>query len=127
MLYEVITPLFIEFEEWGRGLAKSVYCNIIVPLWLWMRGEDVFLCLMSDSKERAQELLADIQAELEGNQLLIHDFGNQKCEGDWEIGNFKTIDQRFIGMAFGFKKKVRVITSYSIHYTKLYDSPSFVQ
>ncbi len=100
-------PLFIEFEEWGRGLAKSVYCNIIVPLWLWMRGEDVFLCLMSDSKERAQELLADIQAELEGNQLLIHDFGNQKCEGDWEIGNFKTIDQRFIGMAFGFKKKVR--------------------
>lgn len=100
-------PLFIEFEEWGRGLAKSVYCNIIVPLWLWMRGEDVFLCLMSDSKERAQELLSDIQAELEGNPLLIHDFGAQKCEGDWEIGNFKTIDQRFIGMAFGFKKKVR--------------------
>jgi phage terminase large subunit-like protein len=62
---------------------------------------------MSDSKERAQELLADIQAELEGNPLLINDFGEQKCEGDWEIGNFKTIDQRFIGMAFGIKKKVR--------------------
>ncbi|MCT4590505.1 MAG: hypothetical protein N4A71_21945 [Carboxylicivirga sp.] len=100
-------PLFIEFEEWGRGLAKSVYCNIIVPLWLWIRGEDVFMCLMSDSKERAQELLADIQAELEGNPLLVNDFGQQKCDGDWEIGNFKTIDQRFIGMAFGFKKKVR--------------------
>lgn len=100
-------PLIKEFEEWGRGLAKSVWCNIIIPLWLWMRGEDVFFCLMSDSKERAQELLADVQAELEGNPLLIHDFGKQQCDGDWEIGNFKTIDQRFIGMAFGIKKKVR--------------------
>ncbi len=95
------------FAEWGRGLAKSVWCDIIIPLWLWMRGEDVFFCLMSDSKERAQELLADVQAELEGNPLIIHDFGQQKMDGSWEIGNFKTIDQRFIGMAFGIKKKVR--------------------
>lgn len=100
-------PLIKEFEEWGRGLAKSVWCNIIIPLWLWMRGEDVFFCLMSDSKERAQELLTDVQAELEGNPLLLHDHGKQRCEGDWEIGNFKTIDQQFIGMAFGIKKKVR--------------------
>ena len=100
-------PLFKGFAEWGRGLAKSVWCDVIIPLHLWVRGEDVFFCLMSDSKERAQELLADVQAELEGNPLLIHDFGQQKCEGDWEIGNFKTIDQRFIGMAFGIKKKVR--------------------
>ena len=100
-------PLFKGFAEWGRGLAKSVWCDIITPLHLWVSGEEVFMCLMSDSKERAQELLADIQAELEANPLLIHDFGPQKCEGDWEIGNFKTIDQRFIGMAFGIKKKVR--------------------
>ena len=100
-------PLFKGFAEWGRGLAKSVWCNVIIPLWLWSSGEDVFFCLMSDSVDRAQELLADIQAEFEGNPLLIHDFGKQKCEGDWEIGNFKTLDQRFIGMAFGIKKKVR--------------------
>jgi len=102
-------PLFIGFAEWGRGLAKSVWCDIIIPLWLWINDEDVFLCIMSDSKERASELLADVQAELEGNPLLIHDFGAQRCEGDWEVGNFKTIDQRFIGMAFGIKKKVRGI------------------
>ena len=99
--------LIIMFFEWFRGAAKSVWCDVIIPLWLWMRGEDVFLCLMSDSVERAQELLADIQAELEGNQLLIHDFGVQKCEGSWEFGNFNTLDQRFIGKAFGIKKKVR--------------------
>jgi phage terminase large subunit-like protein len=102
-------PLFKGFAEWGRGLAKSVWCDVIIPLWLWVRGEDIFFCLMSDSKERAEELLCDVQAELEGNSLLIHDFGEQKCEGDWAIGNFKTIDQRFIGMAFGTKKKVRGI------------------
>ncbi|WP_165025620.1 hypothetical protein [Dysgonomonas sp. ZJ279] len=102
-------PLFKGFAEWGRGLAKSVWCNVIIPLWLWIRGEDVFFCLMSDSKERAEELLSDVQAELEGNPLLISDFGEQKCEGDWTVGNFKTIDQRFIGMAFGTKKKVRGI------------------
>jgi len=102
-------PLFMGFAEWGRGLAKSVWCDIIIPLWLWINDEDVFLCVMSDSRERAAELLADVQAELEENPLLIHDFGRQKCEGDWEIGNFKTIDQRFIGMAFGIKKKVRGI------------------
>ncbi len=95
------------FLEWFRGAAKSVWANVIIPLWLWMRHEEVFFCLMSDSVERAEELLADVQAELEGNQLLIHDFGAQKSSGDWEYGNFSTIDQRFIGKAFGIKKKVR--------------------
>lgn len=72
-----------------------------------MRGEDVFFCLLSDSNDRASDLLADVQAELEGNPLLVHDFGIQKCEGNWEIGDFSTIDQRFIGKAFGIKQKVR--------------------
>lgn len=95
------------FAEWGRGLAKSVWCNVIIPLWLWMNDEDVFFCLMSDSKDRAEDLLADVQAELEGNQLLINDFGEQKANGSWEYGDFSTIDQRFIGKSFGIKKKVR--------------------
>jgi predicted phage terminase large subunit-like protein len=100
-------PLFKGFAEWGRGLAKSCWCNIFIPLWLWMRGEDIFFCLKSDSEERADELLADVQAELEGNPLIIHDFGEQKMEGSWEIGKFITRDYRFIGMAFGIKQKVR--------------------
>ncbi len=95
------------FLEWFRGAAKSVWANVIIPLWLWMRGEEVFFCLMSDSKERAEELIADVQAELEGNPLLINDFGEQKSSGSWEYGDFATIDQRFIGKSFGVKKKVR--------------------
>lgn len=95
------------FLQWFRGAAKSVWANVIIPLWLWMRGEEVFFCLMSDSKERAEELIADVQAELEGNPLLIHDFGDQKALGSWEYGDFATIDQKFIGKSFGVKKKVR--------------------
>lgn len=101
---EVVIFMFL---EWFRGAAKSVWSNVIIPLWLWMRGEDVFFCLMSDSKERAEDLIADVQAELEGNPLLIHDFGEQKSSGSWEYGDFSTIDQRFIGKSFGVKKKVR--------------------
>jgi len=100
-------PLFKGFAEWGRGLAKSCWCNIIILLWLWMRGEDIFVGLKSDSYDRAEELLADVQAELEGNPLIIHDFGAQKMEGSWELGKFITRDYRFIGMAFGIKQKVR--------------------
>jgi phage terminase large subunit-like protein len=107
---QIANDLLIKiFLEWFRGGAKSVWADVIIPLWLWMRGEEVFMCLLSDSSERASELLADIQAELEGNPLLINDFGAQKCDGDWAVGNFKTIDQRFIGMAFGMKQKIRGI------------------
>lgn len=95
------------FLEWFRGAAKSVWANVIIPLWLWIRGEDVFFCLMSDSKERAEDLIADVQAELEANPLLLHDFGEQKNLGSWEYGDFATTDQRFIGKSFGIKKKVR--------------------
>lgn len=100
-------PLFKGFAEWGRGLAKSVWCDIVIPLWLWMRDEDVFLCLCSDSKDNAALLLDDVQAELEANPLIINDFGNQKSNGNWESGNFQTLDQRFIAMAFGIKQKKR--------------------
>lgn len=100
-------PLFKGFAEWGRGLAKSVWCDIIIPLWLWMRGEDVFLCLCSDSKDNAALLLDDVQAELEANPLIVNDFGVQKSNGNWESGDFSTIDQRFIAIAFGIKQKKR--------------------
>ena len=29
-------PLFKGFAQWGRGLAKSCWCNIIILLWLWI-------------------------------------------------------------------------------------------
>ena len=81
---------FKGFCQWGRALAKSVVCDIFLPFWLWMNGELQYIVLISTSKERAAELLEDLQAELECNKRIIHDFGGQKVQGRWENGNFIT-------------------------------------
>lgn len=99
-------PIFKGFAEWGRGLAKSVWCDVFIPLWLWINGETQYFVLISDSKERATDLLVDLQVEFEGNPLLIKDFGEQKTEGTWERGNFIT-QSGFIAKAFGVRQKVR--------------------
>lgn len=87
--------------RWGRGLAKSVWCNLIIPMWLWMRGEHVYLVIVGNNQDKAELLLADIQAEFEGNPQLIKDFGELKQNGSWEYANFRTSDGRFMGKAIG--------------------------
>ena len=98
-------PLFKGYAEWGRGLAKSVWIDVIIPLFLWMNNESHYFCIVSDTNDRASDLLEDLRAEFEGNELLLHDFGEQKGE-IWERGNFCT-KSGFIGKAFGARQKVR--------------------
>ena len=70
-----------------------------------MTGVQTCALPISDTFDRASDLLEDLRAEFEGNELLIHDFGDQK--GDiWERGNFST-KSGFIGKAFGARQKVR--------------------
>lgn len=99
-------PLYKGYAEWGRGLAKSVWNDVIIPLWLWMNKETYYYCLVSDTFDRASDLLEDLRAEFEGNELLIHDFGGQTNPGFWEKGNFTTTSG-FICKAFGVRMKVR--------------------
>lgn len=99
-------PLYKGYAEWGRGLAKSVWNDVIIPLWLWMNKETYYYCLVSDTFDRACDLLEDLRAEFEGNELLKHDFGEQENPGYWEKGNFVTVSG-FICKAFGVKMKVR--------------------
>jgi predicted phage terminase large subunit-like protein len=73
---------------------------------LWVNDEAHYLVLVSDSNERAGDLLEDLQAEFEANPLLINDFGEQKTQGHWESGNFITRNG-FIAKAFGVRQKVR--------------------
>ena len=44
----------------------------------------------------------DIQANLESNQRIINDFGEQMSWGNWEAGQFKTKDDVPF---YGFGKK----------------------
>lgn len=99
-------PLYKGYAEWGRGLAKSVWNNVIIPMWLWMNKETYYYCLVSDTYDRACDLLDDLRAELQGNELLIHDFGAQENPGYWEKGNFTTTSG-WICKAFGVRMKVR--------------------
>ncbi|EKJ89913.1 psiM2_ORF9: phage uncharacterized protein, C-terminal domain [Bacteroides finegoldii] len=99
-------PIYKGYAEWGRGLAKSVWNDVIIPLWLWINGETHYMCIVSDTFDRACDLLEDLRAEFEANELLKHDFGEQYNPGYWEKGNFVTMNG-FICKAFGAKQKVR--------------------
>ena len=79
-----------ELMAMGRGMAKSMNYSTLVPIWLMLQGELKVMLLCSINAERAIELLDPIRAELEGNALLIHDFGKQKKEGEWESKHFVT-------------------------------------
>ncbi|MEG2761299.1 MAG: hypothetical protein RR921_08240, partial [Mucinivorans sp.] len=100
-------PRLRALVRWPRGHAKSIWCNVIIPLWLWINGQDMFQIIVGNTYDKAQELLSDVQAEFEANPRLIHYFGDQKLAGSWEAGNFSTKDGRFHGMAIGMRQTVR--------------------
>ncbi len=92
--------------RWARAHAKSVWADVIIPLWLWARGEKMYAVIIGSSQDRARTLLSDIQAEFEANPRLIHDFGDQQMLGSWQDGEFTT-KGGFTGVAMGMGQSVR--------------------
>lgn len=92
--------------RWARAHAKSVWADVILPLWLWARGEPMYLVIVGSSADRACTLLSDVQAEFEANPRLIHDFGDQQMLGSWQDGAFSTRGG-FTGVALGMGQSVR--------------------
>lgn len=80
--------------EWARGHAKSTHLGVFVPLWLKIQEKRQFhtMVLVGKSEESADRLLADLQQELQFNELFIHDFGEQMKNGNWAEGEFTTVD-----------------------------------
>lgn len=76
--------------EWAREHAKSVHATIIIPMWLIAHGELTGMILMGKNNDDACNLLSDIQAQLQYNELFAHDFGEQYNFGSWEDGDFTT-------------------------------------
>ncbi len=91
---------------WGRASAKSVVNDILLPFWLWLRDEPVYLVIIGNNADRAKQLLEDLRAEFEANPQIIHDFGEQHNPGSWEDGFFIT-KGGFIGQALGMGQSVR--------------------
>ena len=86
------TPNLKAVFKWPRGHAKSTHFDIFLPLWLMFQPKRLisFMVVVGKSEDSANRLLADIQAELEYNQRIISDFGEQKSLGTWTEGEFKT-------------------------------------
>jgi hypothetical protein len=104
--YVKLNPAQKVLVRWGRGLAKSTWCDLIIPLWLWIRDEIHFMVIVGNNLDKAKMLLSDLQAEFEANQLLKHDFGEQLKSGSWEKGFFQTKDG-FIAKALGMGQSPR--------------------
>lgn len=86
------TPNLKAVFMWPRGHAKSTHMDVFLPLWLMFQPQRLinFMVIVGKSEDAARRLLGDIQAELEGNDRLIRDFGAQKpAGGDWTDGEFK--------------------------------------
>ena len=86
------TPNLKAVFKWPRGHAKSTHFDIFLPLWLMFQPKRLInvMVVVGKSEESAQGLLSDIQAELEYNQRIIADFGEQKSLGNWQEGEFVT-------------------------------------
>jgi phage terminase large subunit-like protein len=106
-------PTIKAFAQWGRGLAKSVWCDIILPFWLWTNDQAHYMVLIGTSNDKASQLLGDLQAEFEANPQIIKDYGEQKRLGHWEAGDFKTLGCKkrglkpFMAKALGMGQPVR--------------------
>lgn len=87
------TPNLKAVFMWPRGHAKSTHMDIFLPLWLMLRPKRLisFMVVVGKSEDAADRLLGDIQAELEFNQRIIADYGEQKpAAGNWQDGEFKS-------------------------------------
>ena len=80
--------------EWARGHAKSTHMGVFIPLWLKIQTDRQFhtMVLVGKSEDSADRLLADLQSELEFNELYNQDFGQQMKAGSWAEGEFTTTD-----------------------------------
>jgi predicted phage terminase large subunit-like protein len=104
----IIQPDTVTVLEWAREHAKSVFADVMLPLWLYAKGEMTGMVIASATFDKAAELLSDVQAELEANELWIYDYGALAASGSWETGEFQTTEG--IGFwAFGLGQSPRGI------------------
>lgn len=88
-------PKIFAALEWPRGHAKSIFCDVMMPLFLKAHGQLNGMVIVSNNENKAIMLLADVKAELEFNDRYKNDFGTQKTFGDWG-------DAFFIADGIGF-------------------------
>lgn len=60
-----------------RGNAKSTLVSLALPLWCALFRRKHYIVIVSDTASQADDFLNNIKNELETNERIISDFGNQ--------------------------------------------------
>lgn len=85
-------PNNIYLEQWSRGFAKSTHLGLFLPLYLKFTDRLNGVIVGSLNEDMAGAKLDDLQANLQSNQRILNDFGEQYRYGSWEDGEFVTKD-----------------------------------
>ncbi len=78
-----------EVRSWSRELAKSSRTRMEV-LYLVLTGKKRNVLLVSSTEDNAKRLLLPYKVQLESNNRIINDYGDQQSIGNWEAGEFIT-------------------------------------
>ncbi|MDR1454101.1 MAG: hypothetical protein LBJ01_00460 [Tannerella sp.] len=82
-------PEWYESRVWARELAKDAVC-MMETLYQTLTGAKKNIILISNSFDKAVELIAPYKINLEKNERIIGDYGVQQMPGSWTSGDFVT-------------------------------------
>lgn len=86
---ELANEEWYEVRMWARELAKDV-TEMMVTLYQALTGKKRNILFISNSADKAAELLEPFRINLERNERIIHDYGVQAMPGSWTYGDFIT-------------------------------------
>lgn len=104
MANDIINHKILRYlAEIFRSGGKSVHIDMGIPLYLYLVKKDLFfMLLIGETEAKAKKLLSGIQAQLQFNKRLQHDYGKKFSQGSWADGDFCTTDGvRFMSLGFG--------------------------
>lgn len=82
-------PEWYECDVWARELAKDAV-QMMITLNQALTGKKRSVMLISNSWDNAADLLQPYKINLESNERIIHDYGQQEMPGSWKRGDFTT-------------------------------------
>lgn len=94
-----------EVDAAPRGNAKSTIISFALPLWCALYEHKHYIIVASDTADQANDFLTNIKNELEDNDLIVEDFGDQ-VGLIWTNSNI-ILQSGVRIQAFGAGKKIR--------------------
>ncbi|MDR2764739.1 MAG: hypothetical protein LBB90_06870 [Tannerella sp.] len=82
-------PEWYESRVWARELAKDALC-MMETLYQTLTGSKKNILLISNSFDKAVELITPYRIVLEKNERIIADYGARQMPGNWTAGDFTT-------------------------------------